>query len=300
MSRAKYWCFTLNNPTPQEKEDLLKVPQLPNVEYLVFGHETGAEGTPHLQGYVIWKAACRFTTVKSRLGSARYHLEVARGSPAQNRDYCTKDGQYEEFGELPSVTQGKRSDLDTFFDWASDEGARLGRPPTTPEAARAHPTIITKYRNAMAVVRLRFESEPLQLGQLRDWQSELNDYLDDEPDDRSIRFVVDEQGNKGKSWFVRWYLSKNYDVTQFLSVGKRDDVAHSIKETTRVFLFDVPRGQMQFFQQSVLEQIKNRLIFSPKYSSMTKRLLCNPHVIVFCNEHPERTMTDDRYDILNI
>ena len=37
------------------------------------------------------------------------HLEASKGTAGQNREYCTKDGDFEEFGRLPS--QGRRSDL---------------------------------------------------------------------------------------------------------------------------------------------------------------------------------------------
>jgi hypothetical protein len=107
-------------------------------------------------------------------------------------------------------------------------------------------------------------------------------------------------GGKGKSWFVRWYLERNREDTQFLSVGKRDDLAHVVKEQTRVFLVDVPRGQMEYLRQEVLEQLKNRMVFSPKYNSTTKYLFQCPHVVVMCNEEPELVLTEDRYNFKHI
>lgn len=74
-------------------------------EYIVTGFEVGQEGTQHIQGYCHYKNAVSFNTVKGCL--PRAHIEKARGSPEQNYDYCTKDGDYIEFGELPQ--QGKCS-----------------------------------------------------------------------------------------------------------------------------------------------------------------------------------------------
>lgn len=86
-----------------------------------------------------------------------------------------------------------------------------------------------------------------------------------------------------------------------MSIGKRDDLAHAIQITTRIFLVDVPRGQMEYLQYSVLEMLKNCLVFSPKYQSSMKRLIQRPHVIVFSNEEPDYSkLTEDRYDIVNI
>ncbi|KAH7814797.1 putative replication-associated protein [Monocercomonoides exilis] len=42
--------------------------------------------------------------------SERCHLEAAKGSPDDNRKYCTKENKFFEKGELPQ--QGKRSDID--------------------------------------------------------------------------------------------------------------------------------------------------------------------------------------------
>lgn len=301
MSRAKNWCFTLNNYTDEEYQAVLDCGNNPRlVEYLVVGKEVGDNGTPHLQGYVVFNAAVRFTTVKNRLGSARLHLEVARGSPQTNKEYCTKDHDFEEFGTLPAVQQGRRTDLERFFEWAAEVGEEKGRPPTTPEAARAYPVILTKHSRIMQVARLRFDRGPLVNGELRQWQSNLDTQLALDAHPRKVRFIIDYEGGKGKSWFVRWYMTQFPETTQLFSVAKRDDIAHAVKENTRVFLFDIPRNQMEFLHQPILEQIKNRLVFSPKYTSMTKILMSTPHVVVFTNEDPDKTMTRDRYHVTYI
>lgn len=299
--RAKHWCWTLNNPTDDEEQHLCDAYDAGGIVYLCFGREIGESGTPHLQGYTIFEAPIGFTTVKNRLGSARLHIEVSRGSPEQNKNYCSKDGDFEEFGQLPESSQGRRTDLESYYQWSDEFAQEHNRPPTTPEAARAHPAVITKYPRVVQISRLRFEGPPLEEGTPQQWQQNLADDLADAPCSRSIKFFVDYEGGKGKSWFVRWYLSQFPGQTQFLSIGKRDDIAHVVKIQTTVFLVDVPRGQMEFLQYGVLEQLKNRLVFSPKYNSETKTLLATPHVVVFSNEDPDmEKMTEDRYDIYHI
>lgn len=289
MSRAKNWVFTLNNYTDEDVAALRGV----RCEYLVFGREVGEDGTPHLQGYVCFQAAVRFTTAKNRINE-RAHLEVVRGSPEQAATYCKKEGDFEEFGVLPAG-QGKRSDLDAFYEWADEFAREKSRPPTTPEIARAHPVVLTRYPRAVSVCRLRFEGPPLVEGEPREWQRELALELEGEPDDRSIIFYVDEEGGKGKSWFVRWWYSQHRARTQVLGVGKRDDLAHMISPHKKYFLFNVGRGQMEFFQYSILEMLKDRLVVSPKYDSKVKELEATPHVIVFCNEVPDNTkLSEDR------
>lgn len=302
MSRAKRWVFTLNNYTQEDVDRLVGSGDSQLCEYLVFGKERAPRtGMRHLQGFVIFRAAIRLTTVKNRLGSQTMHLEVARGNDKQASEYSKKDGDFVEIGELPTTTQGTRTDLHQFFDWAETCSNVDGRPVSTPEVAREHPVILTKYPRIMNVVRLRFEGDPLQRGSPRPWQNQLESKLDENPDPREVIFVVDAEGGKGKSWFVRYYLTKHKADTQFMSIGKRDDIAHVVKEQTRVFLFDIPRGNMELLQYSTLEQMKNRLVFSPKYNSITKTLMQTPHVVVFCNEDPDyEKMTMDRYNVVDL
>ena len=141
------------------------------------------------------------------------------------------------------------------------------------------------------------ETAPVRDG----WQSELEQELDEGPlDNRAIVFYCDPEGGKGKTWFIRKYLSE-HDDAQMFSVGKRDDIAHALDPTKRIFFFNVPRGSMQYLQYGVLESIKDRLVFSPKYNSGTKRIHHDVHVIVMCNEEPDYSqLTHDRFDIRNI
>jgi len=102
--RSRRFCFTWNN-YPLDAEDQLRCFfDRKNAIYLVFGREVGESGTPHLQGYLHLKDAITFRALKSQLPSV--HLERARGSGAQNRDYCTKDSDFVEIGTLP-VEAGK-------------------------------------------------------------------------------------------------------------------------------------------------------------------------------------------------
>jgi len=55
---------------------------------------------------------------------------------------------------------------------------------------------------------------------------------------------------------------------------------------------------MQFLIIGLLENLKDRMVLSPKYDSKMKILRKTPHVIVFCNEDPDMDkMSADRYII---
>lgn len=299
MSRAKNWCFTINNWTEAEAESLRTVGTSIS-EYLVFGKETGEEGTPHLQGFVTFKAPLRFSTAKNRIGE-RAHLAVARAGPSSNREYCIKEGDFEEFGTCPPSSQGRRTDLDTFYDWADTFSQENGRAPSTPEVARHAPAILTRYPGAVAISRIRFEGPPLAEGEPWQWQADLRDELLGETDPRHVLFYVDPEGGKGKTWFIQWFFSQYKARTQVLGIAKRDDMAHMISPSKSVFLINVPRTQMEYLQYSILEMLKDRMVSSPKYNSRMKVLDQVPHVVVFSNEAPDLSkMTMDRYVVREI
>lgn len=289
MSRSKRWCFTLNNFTSAEEGFILD--HVDSFEYLVVGKETGESGTPHLQGFVIFKSRLRIANAKLLLGN-RCHLEPSRGTPQQASDYCKKDGDFHEHGELPAP--GKRNDFEQLRDWFKE----CTEYPSDLDVAEEFPSLWGRYKSSCINFRNLFAPKiNIVDGQLRQWQHDLNELVEGEPDSRKIAFVVDPEGNKGKSWLTAYWYSKRSDV-QRLSIGKRDDLAFAIDCSKSLFVFDIPRGQLEFLQYSVLEQLKDRMVFSPKYESTTKILRKTPHVVVFTNEEPDyNKMTADRYDV---
>lgn len=110
----KNWVFTLNNP--QEDSETLMNLLSPLSGYCIFQKEQGSNGTQHYQGYIQFTVRKRLTAAKSIL--PRAHWEVARGSPQQCKDYCSKeetrlDGPYET-GHM--TVQGQRRDIEDFRD----------------------------------------------------------------------------------------------------------------------------------------------------------------------------------------
>lgn len=116
-SRAKRWCFTVNNPgewlPPASFNEVLQEPH-----YMVWQREAGENGTEHIQGYVRFNKTRYLKFVKeSFLNTVRAHCEVAKGSEKQNKEYCTKAetrlSEPVELGEYDEKEgQGKRSDLE--------------------------------------------------------------------------------------------------------------------------------------------------------------------------------------------
>jgi len=128
MPRGRSFCFTINNFTTEDWDALKSF----ECRYMCFSHEVEpSTGTHHIQGY------CSFANPRSlagvadslwsRCGGRRPHVEVAKGTAQQNRDYIKAEGKF-TFGKVPPFaffengdmpSQGKRSDLKKVADGVS-------------------------------------------------------------------------------------------------------------------------------------------------------------------------------------
>lgn len=94
--QSKHWCFTINNPIPLDAIDIFLV------DYIVLGNEIcPTTGTPHIQGYIIFKTKKRLTQTSKILPRARLAIKYEDSTPKQASDYCKKDGNFLEYGVLP-------------------------------------------------------------------------------------------------------------------------------------------------------------------------------------------------------
>ena len=108
ISQSKRWCFTLNNWTQLELEQMVKIFAMRDIEY-IFGKEIGESGTAHLQGYIESKTKIRPSSLKL---SKRIHWEKCKGNRASNIKYCRKEGEVSTNIQLPrELSKYVRSDL---------------------------------------------------------------------------------------------------------------------------------------------------------------------------------------------
>lgn len=100
-NRAQYraWQFTLNGS--HNFDDLNAVQDW---QYMIAGKEVAETGTKHLQGYVYFNKRKTFAACKKMIPNA--HFEPAKGSPESNENYCSKEGEFFEAGELPDILGG--------------------------------------------------------------------------------------------------------------------------------------------------------------------------------------------------
>lgn len=154
MAGARNWCFTLNNPCDQDIV-VLSDSDLLGCVYIVFQKEEGDAKTAHIQGYISFSRQNALRSVLKRFKDAGTskppHLEIARGTPLQNKTYCTKEtGRLQgpwEFGELPKG-QGSRTDLAP-----ACEAIKNGEPLTM--VALDYSELFVKYHRGLEALQAR-------------------------------------------------------------------------------------------------------------------------------------------------
>jgi len=129
MSKSRNWCFTVNNYTDEN----IAVLDALDVRYIIYGKEKGEQGTPHLQGYVSWKNSCTFSACKGKLPQGA-HIEKAKGDGHDNREYCSKEGDFVERGKAPSRKAGGQAEKRRWRD--AFHAAQEGRDEDIPEDIR--------------------------------------------------------------------------------------------------------------------------------------------------------------------
>jgi hypothetical protein len=109
------FCFILNNYLSSQVTALKGAIGQCGIHYIVFGHEVGAQGTKHLQGYFQSNHNKKDRFYK-KFG---IYVMAQERSTEQASNYCKKDGDFFEAGEIDMSVkgtmekhQGKHSDLD--------------------------------------------------------------------------------------------------------------------------------------------------------------------------------------------
>lgn len=128
---------------------------------------------------------------------------------------------------------------------------------------------------------------------LRKWQQEEVDLLE-EQNKRTVRWVWDKDGNKGKSVLTDWLIDEKNAF--FCEGGQYKDIAYAYQNQEYV-VFDLPRTNEDFVPYKAIESLKNGRMFSSKYTSCMKRFK-PAKVIIFANFPPnEAKLSKDRWSI---
>lgn len=145
--------------------------------------------------------------------------------------------------------------------------------------------------------------DPLEpyMEELHWWQQDVLKLIDEEPDDRSIYWFWEKEGNVGKTSLAKHICLKRKDAI-YVS-GKAADVKFGIsqmKKKPKIVVWDLVRSRQQYISWEGIEEVKNGICFNTKYESGMMLYNC-PHVICFANFPPqEDALSGDRWKIVNI
>jgi len=80
------------------------------ITYLIAGLEICPKtNRPHIQGYCELKTQLCLNTIKKMFDDTKIHIELRKGTAEQASNYCKKDNNYKQYGNISK--QGQRSDL---------------------------------------------------------------------------------------------------------------------------------------------------------------------------------------------
>lgn len=319
---ARAWCWTLNNYTSEEVEAIGQS----TLRYIIFGYETGKEGTPHLQGYLESDKPLSMAAIKKMPGLYRAHLAIREGTREEARDYCLKGDQTKdewnalktegpnwglnaktfERGDWSAGGQGRRNDkkcssAPNYQEWYDSlyENPNLHDFASNyPEAAFRYPSGVRMVIDSIKQRHLKEKAEEIYKDfKPTKWQAFLLENLEKKPNPRKVIWYVDETGNRGKTYIANYLLSKG-NATYFTG-GRTADIAHQY-DGERIVLFDFCRSLDDKVNYQAIESLKNGLIQSPKYDSKLKQFEI-PHVVCFSNFHPDISkLSKDRWDIRHL
>lgn len=135
------------------------------------------------------------------------------------------------------------------------------------------------------------------------WQKDIENILLGNPDPRKIYWIYEEEGNVGKSSFVK-YMAVKYNIL-FTNGGKVKDMinlAYNANwDISNCIIWDLPRENQGKVSWSAIECIKNGMVCNTKYETGVK-LFNTPHIMIFANCLPSDTnsLSSDRWDIRKI
>lgn len=149
---ARKYQLTINNPTDHgfTREVLHNtLSGLKSCVYWCMCDEIGEQGTPHTHLYLAFRNAAEFTMIQEHFYGA--HIEVARGSHRENRDYIRKEGKwqddakhetnlpdtFEESGELPPEPERNQKQTEAIMEMVANGASNA-------EILREYPTAMTR------------------------------------------------------------------------------------------------------------------------------------------------------------
>lgn len=317
--RSMNWAFTWNNYTEENVKAIEEkwMIDMPDMRCVIFGREIApSTGTPHLQGLFVFKKLKSFKQVKEMMPKGINFSQMRKALEANIR-YCEKDGKAVRIGDVPmsKEEQGKHGAKGgkAGAEYVSKYGhvwehlikdVKAGM--SFKDAAEKYPDMHGMYPKGFREKFDLFAPRPMfdirkKYENLFVWQTELLKLAEAKADNRGVIWVWSQAGAMGKSDTLKHLVS----VLGFqpMQNAPTRDLACAWRGGSVVFDYsrdEQAGGQINY---TVIEHIKNRLLFSAKYESATKMSnnFEDVHVICFSNNPPDASkLSDDRWHIYRI
>lgn len=266
------------------------------VNQWICNFETGEAGNMHMQMHIDCAEAvrptmlidafdcidgCHFEPVRDLIASRRYcrYKHGEKSGDVWGHEEWVKPGYVERGPAAPKPADAVGLLAQRCVDMAStgDSWAKISR-----DFALENPKVFMRCAKQLKEVFVAV-SAPKQLVNyvLRPWQAMIEASLAGEGDGRTVTWVYDPIGNKGKSWLCE-YLIRNH--SGIMVDGRTVDMAFAY-EGQKVVMIDIARGQSENMQHLHVfaEKVASGCIFNSKYESGMKIFDVKPHVIVFAN-----------------
>lgn len=277
------WEFTLNNFTD---EDCKWVRDL-NAPALVCAKEEAESGTPHLQGKIRFNCRKRLATLKKM--HPRIHWELSKAPNdwtypqkidsdiIRNDPYISKQGSRLDLVKAADTILGKRRWIEVIRD-----------PELYPIMSKYGTWAKSIYQSKKTIGRSL---------ELRSWQQEIVDFIKTEPNDRTINWYYEHEGNFGKT-ALALYLCDHHDAV--IVSGEYKRIAYQY-DNEPIVIWNVPRDQnVEHISYKAMENLKDGFLNSTMYVPVMKRFT-TPHVLVFANAQPFACkLSDDRWNMINL
>jgi hypothetical protein len=300
---ARNYCFTLfffgdESLSPSE-EAIFEAHNLPAwfsdplFKYVIINVEQCPDTAQiHWQGYMELSDKVRFTAIKSKCpGLLTAHFEARRGTREQAKEYCSKEesriaGPF-EYGSWGEQQPGKRSDLAEVAE-AILAGAKEA------EIAERFPVQFIKFARGIKELIAAQHTAPAPDPDFvpRPWQQHILTLLSQPTNDRTIIWVTDTTGNRGKTRLTTHLLAERGGTA--LS-GRLPDMTYGIFTLVKrgqyptTVCFDITRaaGDYSSHLYTMAESLKTGRLYNTKYESQHFTFPI-PHVIFFSNRSWDR------------
>lgn len=301
---ARHWILTIWNNLDENEEKLRERPESPFCQATWQREKAPNTGKIHIQGYVTFKQKQRLSKLQQLFGAGN-HFEVMRGSCEDARNYSSKPETREQpggsWGALEQLGQGKRSDLQSACA-AIKDGKKFSA------VVREHTEVAVKYyanlEKVCSIVN-GYKPKPTSNFAWRSWQLWLNGKLEEQPDDRTVIWILDTRGGAGKTRWSTEFFARNPDDCYLTGVAKGDRQFYAYGGQ-RVVIYDICRsiqpeeGEKSMFPYQQLEHFKNGSFPAGMYGTQPKYFEI-PHVIVLANWRPDfAKLSQDRWLLVSL